>query len=44
MQGRQGSNLQLAVLETAALPVELLPFDVVMLKHFRAPNPTLRNI
>ena len=27
-QGRQDSNLQLSVLETDALPIELLPCDV----------------
>lgn len=26
-QGRQGSNLRPAVLETAALPAELLPYE-----------------
>lgn len=30
-QGRQDSNLQLSVLETDALPIELLPFYVYSL-------------
>lgn len=41
-QGRQDLNLQPTVLETATLPIELLPYILIKQCNFNKPSATLK--